>query len=174
MNKKVKKVILISFIASIVIVASFFLTVHFIDTQSFSDEDSITKTVEKEKEIYKRSSLSTQELLQEIENNSISKNDSTFLFLEGNREGDNPYINPTYSIEYYKEVDPETERVSHSIRIFILQPPFEKNREKAEEIFLETLSIQKKQACDLPITISTPYDVSPEKSGQNLPLSFCE
>jgi hypothetical protein len=174
MNKKVKKVILLSCIASAVIVASFFLTVQFIDTQSFSDEDTITKTMEKQKEIYERSSISTQEVLQEIENNSIQKNDSTYLFLEGSRKSDNPYTNPNYSIEYYKEVDPETEKIYRFIRIFILQPPFEENREKAEEAFLEALSIQKKQVCELPVTLGTTFDVSPQYAGRNFSLSFCE
>ena len=45
--------------------------------------------------------------------------------------------------------------------------------EKAEKNFMEQLGITKEQACKLKVSITVPYDVSEEYSGEVFGFSFC-
>lgn len=70
-----------------------------------------------------------------------------------------------YSLTYLPDYD--------QFLITILKNPFEENRTKAEDEFIEKLGITKDQACILNVTVSVPFSVDPERAGVKHPLSFC-
>lgn len=71
-----------------------------------------------------------------------------------------------YTITYYP--------LDNAFLIVILRWPFEEIREKAEQDFLESLSLTKNQACKLAVYITTPRYANPGYEGKNWPLSFCK
>lgn len=63
--------------------------------------------------------------------------------------------------------------LDESFVITILNPDIQTARVKAENDFLQQLSITKEQACDLKLTLAVPFSINQENSGQNFDLSFC-
>jgi len=56
----------------------------------------------------------------------------------------------------------------------ILGRPFEEYREKAEQEFLEVLSVDEQDACKMKVSITTPFSYNPEYAGVNWKLSWCK
>ena len=71
-----------------------------------------------------------------------------------------------YSFYYY----PQDEWFS----ITLLSPNLENARQDAEKNFLKALNIDENDACKLNVYLGTIYEISPEISGINLGLSFCD
>jgi hypothetical protein len=57
--------------------------------------------------------------------------------------------------------------------ISVIQSPFEKYKDEAEQKLLEVLDIEKVEACGLKVDITTPNSANPNHSGQIYNLSFC-
>lgn len=86
---------------------------------------------------------------------------------EVNERGDVTFVkNALYQILYFSEED--------EFLISVLSSPFEQARSRAELDFLNKLEINKNQACQLKVNISTPNFVNPNESGKNYKLSFCQ
>lgn len=85
----------------------------------------------------------------------------------GQQIGDTLIVsNVEYNITYYP--------LDEAFLIVILRWPFDEIREKAEQDFLESLTISKEQACKLAVYITTPRYANPEYAGNNWRLSWCE
>lgn len=63
--------------------------------------------------------------------------------------------------------------VTGAYLITILKSPFEENRLKAEQYFLEKLNIDKEAACKLKVNLGTMRFANPDQAGQTFHLSFC-
>lgn len=74
--------------------------------------------------------------------------------------------NDNYIIDYYND--------SQAFSIIILNRDFFKGRKIAEKDILKILNINKKEACQLNITIGTIYSYNPDYAGYTYPLSYCE
>ncbi len=73
--------------------------------------------------------------------------------------------NQNNSIQYFPQFN-----------IFILsvnKSPFNEGRVEVENEFLQKLGIDKKTACELPVTLGTPASINPENAGRKYRLSFC-
>lgn len=72
---------------------------------------------------------------------------------------------PNFEISYYPD--------DQGFIISLLNPNLQKARGEAEKTFLETLGVQKEQACLLKISLGTTADINKKAAGQNFGLSFC-
>lgn len=82
-------------------------------------------------------------------------------------QGDSLMVNdPSYRLVYLKPFN--------KFLITITSSPFEENRQKGEKALLERLDITRKEACSLPVEITTTEDVNPQEAGQIYGLSFCQ
>lgn len=114
------------------------------------------------------------------EGKSTVQQTSNDRIVSGGTEINNPYRNAEvksngdaivsnstdYSIQYLSKFD--------EFLISIESSPFNVYRFLAEEELLETLDIDKKNACNLKVSITTPAFVNQEESGSVYKLSFCE
>lgn len=95
-------------------------------------------------------------------------------YLEGQPVG-NPQIPSSQSIQFVQtgQYIIQYSQTSDSFLISIQSAPFDSNRKKAEEAFLESLDITKEDACKLDVSITTPQSVNPKEAGTIYRLSFC-
>lgn len=169
--KKSTKISLFILLATAIGIGMFILTLNAIRPKNSIKQDPSQPTkVEKTKERYERSNLTPDMVYEEIMQNS--KPIDAFTYEVARAETLDPYTNPAYTIYYYEEVG-EDEQMTRSLRISILEPPFEAHQQEAETTLLNTLNISKTMACKLKVTVSTTEDVDPDLGGKNLPLSFC-
>ena len=73
--------------------------------------------------------------------------------------------NSEYVIQYTPSSD--------SFLIVINSSPFNEQRAKAENEFLDTLNISRQEACTLDVSITTPQWANPNETGTIHRLSFC-
>src|SRR3989338_2321121 len=59
-------------------------------------------------------------------------------------------------------------------QILVLDFPFDRVREEAENEFVKILGISKEEACLLPVNLTTHQYANPEYAGEIFPLSFCQ
>ncbi len=72
---------------------------------------------------------------------------------------------PSYDITFFA---PDS-----SFSITISRLPFDKSRKLAESAFLRSLQINKKDACELTVTLAVPFNVDHSRAGKIYGLSFC-
>lgn len=70
-----------------------------------------------------------------------------------------------YSMDYFDN--------DLSFSIVLLSQPLDKARQEAEDEFLKELNIGISDACKLSVSLTVPFDVDQNLSGQNYGLSFC-
>jgi len=74
--------------------------------------------------------------------------------------------NDEYYIAYYPE--------DQGFIITIMNSNIQKARDNAENDFINTLGINKEQACKLKVFLGVPISVSEKAAGENYGLSFCQ
>ncbi len=84
-----------------------------------------------------------------------------------NNQGDSLFVNTSdYQIAYIPK--------DNLFMISILGSPFTEVQKRAETNFLRELGIEKEKACQLKVSITTPYFANPAESGKTYKLSFCQ
>lgn len=96
----------------------------------------------------------------------VQTNDFLNSSIETNSNGDALFVKTqNYQIAYLKEFN--------QFMIVVMNPPFEKVRNEAENEFLKTLGITQEQACKLNVTVGFSRLAPSDIAGKNFPLSFC-
>ncbi len=97
----------------------------------------------------------------QVKINDIYKNPAEVL-----PQNDIVFKNSEYYSMYYYPKD-------QSFTITILNKDLSTARQMAENDFLNTLKINKQDACKLKVILSVPYEIDPNATGKNYGLSFC-
>ena len=159
-------------IPGIIIFSFVIIALNFIVTQSSNQNPDDTQTNEEGQELSINSDSVTYPLPASF--SKASEVVESDVYLKGLSTG-NPKVSSSQASQFVQNSEYVIQYTpsSDSFLIVINSSPFNEQRAKAENEFLDTLNISRQEACTLDVSITTPQWANPNETGTIHRLSFC-